>query len=156
MHSGGNSDPSELEKVRSPVVNGFLSWCTLTARQQIKVMFCQSHHYIFSTFKPKLSHHFVSFWWWQLVNQRSPWEFFLFFFDLHWLSSQLSVKRCQFRWRRWGSSLTLFQLYIVTQQYLNKTHGVFVWHMSSFLCAEFCNWLSLPSLAQAPVPAGLS
>ena len=131
MHSGGNSEPSELEKVRSPVVNGFLSWCTLTARQQIKVMFCQSHHYIFSTFKPKLSHHFVSIWWWQLVNQQSIWEFCLFFFYLHCLSSQLSVNRCQFCWRRWGSLLTLFQLYIVTQQYLNKTHCAKFWVKSA-------------------------
>ena len=100
-------------------------------------MFCQSQHYIFSTFKPKLSHHLWVFgednWW--MVNQRSPWDFVVVS-NLHWLSSQLSVKRCQFRWRQWGSSLTLFQLYIVTQQYLNKTHGVFVCNMSSFLCAQ--------------------
>ena len=100
-------------------------------------MFCQSQHYIFSTFKPKLSHRLWVFgednWW--MVNQRSPWDFVVVS-NLHWLSSQLSVKRCQFRWRQWGSSLTLFQLYIVTQQYLNKTHGVFVCNMSSFLCAQ--------------------
>ena len=106
------------------------------------IMFCQSHHYIFSTFKPKLSHHFVILWWRQLVNQRSPWDFF----DLHWLSSQLSIKICPFRLHRWGSSLALFQVYPVTQQYLYKTHGVFVCNMFCFfVCAQLCTWLSLPS-----------